>query len=114
VFKDLNWGPALKRAATFVVIWLGLVYGMSVAFPESFAVSRQELPGLALNAVMFFFLFAFIFAITEKRRTRRAQELQAQKKGKPGKPEANGEASGSSLKGQRNPNTSRKKARRKR
>ncbi len=114
MFKDLKWGPALKRAATFVVIWLGLVYGMSVAFPNSFAVSSQELPGLALNAVMFFFLFAFIFAITDKRRTQRAEQLKAQKSGKTGKPETNGEAPESALRGQRNPNTSRKKARRKR
>lgn len=121
MFKDLKWGPAFKRAAMFVVIWLGLVYAMSVAFPESFAVDRQQLPGLAINAVMFFFLFAFIFAITNRSRERRAQELQAQKKGNAGKgtagkrqADANGEVSEGSLKGQRNPNTSRKKARRKR
>lgn len=116
MFKDLKWRPAFKRAATFVVIWLVLVYAMSVAFPGSFAVSRQQLPGLALNAVMFFFLFAFIFAITERSKARRMEQLQAQKKDKPDKrqADANGEAPEGSLKGQRNPNTSRKKARRKR
>ncbi len=117
MFKDLNWGPAFKRAATFVVIWLGLVYAMSVAAPDSFlAMTREQIPSLIINAIMFFFLFAFIFAFTEKRRTQRVEQLKAQKKGNLDKraADANGEAPEGSLRGQRNPNTSRKKARRKR
>jgi hypothetical protein len=65
---------------------------------------------------MFFFLFAFIFAITDKRRTQRVEQLKAQQKGNSKKrpAETNGEVPEGTLKGQRNPNTSRKKARRKR
>ena len=117
LFQDLKWGPAFKRAAVFVAIWLGLVYAMSVAAPDSFlAMTRAQIPSLIINAIMFFFLFAFIFAVTEKRRTQRAEELKAQQKGKSKKrpADANGEVLEGSLKGQRNPNTSRKKARRKR
>jgi Mg2+/citrate symporter len=117
VFKDLNWGPAFKRAAIFVAIWLGLVYAMSVAAPDSFlAMTRAQIPSLIINAIMFFFLFAFIFAFTEKRRIQRVEQLKTQKKGKPDKSpaDANGEVMEGSLRGQRNPNTSRKKARRKR
>ncbi len=117
MFKDLNWAPAFKRAAIFVAIWLGLVYVMSVAAPDSFlAMTREQVPSLIINAIMFFFLFAFIFAVTEKRRTQRVEQLNAQKKGKSGKrsAETNGEVLEGTLRGQRNPNTSRKKARRKR
>jgi len=117
VFKDLKWGPAFKRAAIFVAIWLGLVYAMSVAAPDSFlAMTREQVPSLIINAIMFFFLFSLIFAVTEKRRTQRVEQLNAQKKGKPDKSpaDANGEVMEGSLRGQRNPNTSRKKARRKR
>ncbi len=117
MFKDLKWGPAFKRAAIFVAIWLGLVYAMSVAAPDSFlAMTRAQIPSLIINAIMFFFLFAFIFAFTEKRRIQRVEQLKTQKKGKPDKSpaDANGEVMEGSLRGQRNPNTSRKKARRKR
>lgn len=116
MFKDLNWAPAFKRAAIFVAIWLGLVYVMSVAAPDSFlAMTREQVPSLIINAIMFFFLFAFIFAVTEKRRTQRVEQLNAQK-GKSSKRQAetNGEVPEGTLRGQRNPNTSRKKARRKR
>jgi hypothetical protein len=65
-----------------------------------------------VNAVMFFFVFTLVYALVDRSRRRRLGETtQSSKSGKP-----TGEAEGPSgpLKGRPNPNTSRKKARRKR
>ena len=67
-----------------------------------------------LNAALFFFIFTFIYALIERSRDRRT--AQASKQKKPGKPSQNGGDSedDSPLKGRPNPNTSRKKSRRRR
>jgi len=113
--KDLNWRSAFRRAVIFTLIWLGIVYITSRIWPERFGIEvPEELPFLAINAVFFFFIFMVFSAFAERRRSRFAQQRDASKnkvaKEKP--EEENGE--GGHLKGKPNPNTSRKKARRRR
>ncbi|WP_047865270.1 hypothetical protein [Rubrobacter aplysinae] len=120
MLKDLNWRSAFRRATIFTLIWLGIVYVTSVIWPQSFGIEiPEELPFLAINAVFFFFIFTLFSAFTERQRAQRAQRAQqAKSKGGSG----NGRAAGSGeddgeagpLKGRPNPNTSRKKARRRR
>jgi high-affinity K+ transport system ATPase subunit B len=114
--RDLNWRAAFKRAAVFIGIYALILYVMSVAFPENFGITEEQLPAIAINAVLFFFVFAFFFAFTQRRRERRIAELRARrKKDRPEKDAGDGEEpTGSSLKGRQNPNTSRRKARRRR
>lgn len=116
--RNLNWRSALRRGAIFTIIWLALVYVASVAFPRRFALELPEqLPALAVNAVAFFVLFTVFSAYTERRRARRQAELRAAKKGKSTDKTARREDETDEpgrLKGQYNPNTSRKKARRRR
>jgi membrane protein implicated in regulation of membrane protease activity len=120
MFEGLEWKSAFKRAAIFVGLWLGLVYVFSVAFPESFGVrSGAELVSTLIFGVVFFFVYATFFAFTERRKKRRLAELKAQKKGKPGTrtgppTSEDGEAEPGGLKGRHNPNTSRRKASRRR
>jgi 4-hydroxybenzoate polyprenyltransferase len=97
-----------------IAIYLGLLYVLSIAFPESgFRLeTREQILSLLVNAVMFFFVFTLVYALVDRSRRRRLGETtQSSKSGKP-----TGEAEGPSgpLKGRPNPNTSRKKARRKR
>jgi preprotein translocase subunit SecG len=122
MFEGLEWKNALKRAAIFVGLWLGLVYVLSTAFPGSFGVqSAADLTNMAIFAIIFFFVYTVFFAFAERRKKRRLAEQKAQKKGKPGArvragsetPEG-GEAGPDSLKGRHNPNTSRRKAARRR
>lgn len=115
MFEDLNWANALKRAAVFTGIWLALVYVMNMAFPGSFGVQGNGgLVAIAAYAIIFFFLYAVVFAFVERRRNRLRAEA-GRKKDRPGKPpEENGESPADSLKGRYNPNTSRRKARRRR
>lgn len=109
--KDLNWRSALRRAAVFTLIWLGIVYVTSVIWPQSFGVEiPEELPFLAINAVFFFFVFALFSAFAERRKSRYSQ--QAKSKSEKEHPEEDGEAG--PLKGRPNPNTSRRKVRRRR
>ena len=119
MFKDLNWKPAFKKAAVFVVLWFVLIYVLNQVWPQQFGIKgRQELFSLALNGVFFFFIFAFVFAFSEKRRADRLAKYKAQqkqKKGKGGKPARTTdgdfeEAEAGSLKGRYNPNTSRKRS----
>lgn len=111
--RNLNWRSAFRRASIFTLIWLGIVYVTSVIWPQSFGIEvPEELPFLAINAVFFFVIFAVFSALTERRRERyRSQQAQKNASGKE-KPEENGETG--PLKGQLNPNTSRKKSARKR
>ncbi len=115
MFEDLNWKSAARRSAVVIAIYLGLLYLLSVAFPgSSFNLdSRGQIVSLLVNAVIFFFIFTFVYALVERSRNRRVAEARKQKK--PGK-QADGaqEADASSLKGRPNPNTSRKKTRRRR
>lgn len=114
--KDLNWRSALRRAAIFTLIWLGIVYVTSVLWPESFGIEvPEELPFLAINAVFFFIIFALFSAFAERRRARHTH--QSKSKDRPEKERSERseeEGEGDSLKGRPNPNTSRRKTRRRR
>ena len=120
MFEDLDWKGAFKRAAFAASLYLLFVYVMSTAFPESFGAGTNIVSALIV-AVAFFLIYAPVFAFAERRKRRRLAELRAQKKGKPktrstarsgaAKDE---EAEADSLKGRHNPNTSRKKAARRR
>lgn len=114
--KDLNWRSALRRAAIFTLIWLGIVYVTSVLWPESFGIEvPEELPFLAINAVFFFIIFALFSAFAERRRARHTQQSKSKdrlEKERSERSEEEGE--GGPLKGRPNPNTSRRKTRRRR
>jgi hypothetical protein len=112
MFEDLNWKYAARRAAVVIAIYLGLLYILSLTFPESnFRLDNQaQIVSLLVNAVLFFFIFTFVYAIIDRSRRRRLAEMS--NKSKPAKP--SGAESSGELKGRPNPNTSRKKARRKR
>lgn len=115
MFEDLNWKSAARRSAIVIVIYLTLFYVLSIAFPKSFGLGDQaQIVSLLINAVIFFFVFTLVYAFVERSRNRRIAELR--KKNKPGKPDR-GEGDpdeASSLRGRPNPNTSRKKTRRRR
>lgn len=115
MFKDLDWSGALKRAALTVLFYLGLVYVLNVAIPGSYGGPIS----LAINSAFLFVIFAFFHAFVERRKRRRKAELQSKakkpsaKKGESGV-QSDEEDEASSLKGRHNPNTSRKKASRRR
>ena len=128
MFEGLEWKNAFKRAAIFVGIWLALIYIFKTAFPGyvnlSFDSSAEIVTFLAYP-VVFFFLFAVFTAFAERSKKRRFAQLTAQKKAKPGARAARAtggfdaaeddeETESSRLKGRYNPNTSRKKAARRR
>src|SRR5215217_6854393 len=116
MFEGLRWKSAARRSAIVIAIYLGLLYILGIAFPGSnFSLdSRAQIFSLLINATLFFFIFTFVYALIERSRDRRMAEASKQKKS--GKPSQNGGDSGdaSSLKGHPNPNTSRKKSRRRR
>ena len=115
MFEGLKWKAAARRSAVVIAIYLGLLYLLSVAFPDSgFSMDSQgQVISLFVNAIIFFFIFTFVYAFVERSRNRRISEARKQKK--PGKQtEGDQEAEDSSLKGRPNPNTSRKKTRRRR
>jgi 4-hydroxybenzoate polyprenyltransferase len=114
MFEDLNWKYAARRAAVVIAIYLGLLYVLSIAFPESgFRLeTREQILSLLVNAVMFFFIFTLVYALVDRSRRRRLGETS--QGSKPGKPTGEAEEQSGPLKGRPNPNTSRKKARRKR
>jgi hypothetical protein len=116
MFEDLNWKYAARRAAVVIVIYMGLLYFLSIAFPETnFKLeTREQILSLLVNAVLFFFIFTLVYAFIDRSRRRRLGETS--NRGKPERPSATGDDEGPSgpLKGRPNPNTSRKKARRKR
>jgi Zn-dependent protease with chaperone function len=111
MFKGLKWRDAFKRAGIFTGIWLALVYVINTISPGSFgAQGTGGLVAIAIYAAVFFVLYALVFAFIERRKEKARAEAR-QKEAKPPKPAAEGVAS---LKGQRNPNTSRRKALRRR
>ncbi len=116
MFEGLNWKSAARRSAIVIVVYLTLFYILSVAFPESFGLrDRAQVVSLLINAVMFFFVFTLVYAFVERSRIRRIQE--ARRKQAPEKPARGGadpDAPASELRGRPNPNTSRKKTRRRR
>ena len=121
MFEDLDWKGAFRRAAFAAALYLLFVYVMSKAFPESFG-AGGNLTSAVVVALIFFFVYAPLFAFTERRKRRRLAEMKAlEKKGKkPGagttaRTDADGDEAGAeSLRGRHNPNTSRKKAARRR
>jgi hypothetical protein len=117
MFEGLKWKSAARRSAIVIVIYLGLLYVLGVAFPGSnFSLDdRSQIIRLLVNATIFFFIFTFVYALIERSRERRMGG--AGKQNKPGKSSQNGgtpAADASSLRGRPNPNTSRKKSRRRR
>ena len=116
MFEGLKWKSAARRSAIVIAIYLGLLYILGIAFPGSnFSLdSRSQILSLLINATLFFFIFTFVYALIERSRERRTAEANKQRKA--GKPSQNGDAEddASSLKGRPNPNTSRRKSRRRR
>ena len=117
MFEGLKWKSAARRSAIVIVIYLGLLYILGIAFPGSnFSLdSRSQIMSLLINATLFFFIFTFVYALVERSRDRRMAEAGKQKKpGKQAQAGDDSEAGASSLRGRPNPNTSRKKSRRRR
>ena len=110
MFEDLNWKWAARRAVVVIGIYLALVYVLSTVYPEQFELqNRAQIISLLVNAGFFFIIFTAVYAFVDRSRRRR---LSATGK-KPDKPSGEDSEPGS-LKGRPNPNTSRKKARRRR
>lgn len=118
MFNDLDWKGAVRRAALTVLIYLGLVYVLNVAIPGS----ATGIVPTAINAALLFVIFTFFHAFIERRKKRqraglRAQQGKAKKDRRPAGAsdgEEDGEVPASELRGRPNPNTSRKKASRRR
>ncbi len=111
MFEGLNWGSAARRSAVVIAIYLGLFYVLNVAFPERFGLqSREQVFSLLINAAVFFLVFTVVYAFVGRSRDRRLAEMR----NKQGTSSSGENAEPGPLKGQVNPNTSRKKARRRR
>ncbi|HEX8259039.1 MAG TPA: hypothetical protein VF558_01965 [Rubrobacteraceae bacterium] len=127
MFEDLDWKGAVKRAAFAAALYVLFIYVMTIAFPESFGASTNIISTLVV-ALAFFLIYTPFFAFAERRKRRRLAEMRAQQKGKPGArtgARANAkatqgtgpddeEAGEGNLRGRHNPNTSRRKAARRR
>ena len=127
MFEDLDWKGAVKRAAFAAALFVLFIYVMTIAFPESFGASNNIISTLVV-ALAFFLIYTPFFAFAERRKRRRLAEMRAQQKGKPGArtgARANAkatqgtdpddeEAGEGNLRGRHNPNTSRRKAARRR
>ncbi len=96
------------------VIYVALLYVLSTVSPETFGFqSRGQITSLLVNAAFFFIIFTLVYAFVDRSRRRRLAE--ANKRSKPEKPSGeDSEAEPGALRGRPNPNTSRKKARRRR
>lgn len=121
MFKDLDWKGALRRAALTVLIYLALVYVLNVALPGT----ATGIVPTAINAAILFVIFTLFHAFVERRKKRQRAALQAQGKAnktkdrRPASPsgtdgEGGEEVAVADLKGRQNPNTSRRKASRRR
>jgi choline-glycine betaine transporter len=112
MFKDLDWRSAARRSAVVIAIYVALFYVLSGVFPQQFGLQdRAQITALLFNAVIFFFVFTFVYALVDRSRRRRLAEMS--NKSKQAKTAEEGSETGP-LKGRPNPNTSRKKARRRR
>jgi flagellar biosynthesis/type III secretory pathway M-ring protein FliF/YscJ len=110
MFEDLNWKWAARRAAVVIGIYLALLYVLSTVAPQTFSLQdRGQIMSLFINAFFFFIIFTFVYAYVDRSRRRRMTETSK----KPERSEGSGAEPGA-LKGRPNPNTSRKKARRRR
>ena len=127
MFEGLDWRSAFKRAAFAASLYVLFIYVMTVAFPETFGASTNIVSTLVV-AVAFFLMYTPFFAFAERRKKRRLAEMRAQQKGKPGAKTGtrtnaratqetdpdDEEAGEGDLRGRHNPNTSRRKAARRR
>ena len=112
MFKDLDWRSAARRSAVVIGIYVALFYVLSGVFPQQFGLQdRGQITALLFNAVIFFFVFTFVYALVDRSRRRRLAEMS--NKSKQAKPAEDSPETGP-LRGRPNPNTSRKKARRRR
>ena len=116
MFEGLSWRSAARRSAIVIAVYLALFYILSVAFPESFGLREgAQVVSLLINAVMFFFVFTLVYAFVERSRSRRMEEASRKKAPeKQPRDAADPDAPASELRGRPNPNTSRKKTRRRR
>ena len=120
MFKDIDWKGAFRRAALTVLIYLGLIYVLNVALPGS----ATGIVPTAINAAILFVIFTFFHAFVERRKKRQKAALRLQDGGKKTKNKTaaatgvDGESDeatpSKAFKGRQNPNTSRKKASRRR
>ena len=109
MFEDLNWKWAARRAAVVIAIYVALLYVLSTVSPDTFPL---QISILLVQVPIFFFMFTFVYAFVDRSRRRRLAEMS--KKGKEARPAGDPDAESGALKGRPNPNTSRKKARRRR
>ncbi len=109
MFEDLNWRWAARRAAVVIGIYVALLYVLSTISPDTFPL---QISILLVQVPIFFLLFTFVYAFVDRSRRRRLAEMH--KRNKQAKPAGDPEAEPGELKGRPNPNTSRKKARRRR
>lgn len=119
MFNDIDWKGAFRRAALTVLIYLGLVYVLNIALPGT----ATGIVPTAINAAILFVIFTFFHAFVDRRKRRQRAALQSQSKVKKTKDRRPADASGTDgeeeipatdLKGRQNPNTSRRKASRRR
>ncbi|MCA1687340.1 MAG: hypothetical protein LC714_01790 [Actinobacteria bacterium] len=114
MFEDLNWTWAARRAAMVIGIYVALLYVLSTVSPETFGLQdRGQIISLLVNAFFFFVIFTLVYALVDRSRRRRLAGTSAKSKPEKASGEDSEEEPGS-MKGRPNPNTSRKKARRKR
>ena len=109
MFEDLNWRWAARRAAVVIGIYVALLYVLSTVSPDTFPLNIGV---LLVQVPLFFLMFTFVYAFVDRSRRRRMAEMS--KKTREAKPAGDSEAEPGELKGRPNPNTSRKKARRRR
>jgi len=119
MFEDLDWKGAFKRSAFAASLYLVFIYVMSVAFPDSFG-GGGSLTSALVVAGLFFLLYAPVFAFSERRKKRRMSGMRTQSKGRIGTAKVRPDDEDhegyerSNLRGRHNPNTSRRKAARRR
>ena len=114
MFEGLNWRAAARRSAIVIGIYIALFYFLSVAFPKTFGLGDSgQITSLLINAAVFFFVFTFVYAFVERNKQRRIDQSKQKQPDKPARPEGDPDAP-SALRGRPNPNTSRRKTRRKR
>ena len=109
MFEDLNWRWAARRAAVVIGIYVALLYVLSTVSPDTFPLNINI---LLVQLPLFFLMFTFVYAFVDRSRRRRLAEMQ--KRSKQARPAGVPEDEPGELKGRPNPNTSRKKARRRR
>ena|SRR3712207_3450006 len=108
MFEDLNWRWAARRAAVVVGLYVALLYVFNTISPGTFPFDIS----LLVVVPLFFLMFTFVYAYVDRSRRRRLAEMQ--KRSKQARPAGDPEDEPGELKGRPNPNTSRKKARRRR